>query len=819
MAIRLECDDCGELHRLNPRLRGRTIRCKRCDAPIEVPKLKRGGGGAARRRRQDDWEDDGPNILPWILGGGAVAAVAVIGLVVLLMRGPGGLGGGDDGWKPDTLVEGKLNSEVAIDRYAVRLPADFQLVEYEERDNATRTTEVMWQGPQGAFHIMLKTHPSFVGMKKPNVRINERRIVHTGHDPLLNYSEADVDEGNIGDFDVTRIKIDHDKINMSMGPPHDGGPRQYVYVVFDEDRCIQMSGSVAGGFDSDEFELVEGIARTLRRTKPGEVIPSPRERDAESKQRNNPIVRNDPARPVARNIPAGNPGGANPVPPIQPRQPFVPPRIEGNGFGQANPAAGADGKLRIPLPNGHRSRVLRAEPVGPFVCIDADVYDLRNQQRVGHFSVPVEAKPKEWSLSADGGYLAWTSNDLEGEVHIYKADGGQPIVLRPDPDDLLRAVEFLNEKEVLLSFQVKGDSRNLVIDAATGKVAREFALDNHLGDAAISPDGKYAARTSARELLIIDLEKGQPVGRMQPPPNPDGFPFSPVEGMAFSPTGTEFAALVGERFTVWSANGTIAFDQVVPDIDSSIYYGKEVAWLPDGQGWILGGKVLLDRASRQVVWRIETATFYDYVAIEVVDQDTLGVAIPDPVNRKSGLYVGVTIPHDQIAAATGRINAADAILKPGGSVSLDLRIGEVRFSTPEAVKAEFQRILAARLARDRISIAANQEAVLVVDYSEKAGETKKVVSGPFGGTDTGQTVVETEGEGTIQLLRRGSDKPIWSRRIGSDGGLFIEGEISDASVRKRMFSFVTRRLAGIQLPYFVSDAGNLPIVTKVGGAR
>jgi hypothetical protein len=170
------------------------------------------------------------------------------------------------------------------------------------------------------------------------------------------------------------------------------------------------------------------------------------------------------------------------------------------------------------------------------------------------------------------------------------------------------------------------------------------------------------------------------------------------------------------------------------------------------------------------------------------------------------------VPRDGIDAATKSLESGQAAwLRPGHSITLDVQVGQTRFSDSGSVKSALEELLTKRFAEGGIKVAPAQTTVLHVKYSEKGGEQLRVVEG-FGPTsrDTGQRVQETVALLEASMVASGAPKPIWETTVRLSPRIVNSATVNDAEVRKAAYNGLEYRLASTPIPFFVPADPNVP---------
>ncbi len=195
------------------------------------------------------------------------------------------------------------------------------------------------------------------------------------------------------------------------------------------------------------------------------------------------------------------------------------------------------------------------------------------------------------------------------------------------------------------------------------------------------------------------------------------------------------------------------------------------------------------------------------------------------VNRSGGgapELVRMTFPWTEIRGALALIDSDEGVLlRPGGAATIQVKLGTLRYSQPQQTKKELTRVLTERLAIDDVGVAPDQPMRLVAFYTEKAGETLKVVEegfSPFEVHDTGKTVEETKAQLELKWVDQAGNV-VWEREITRATDRYGDEEkLTSANLRKDMFRDVLGVLSGVRIPYLIPadpDVAALPVVSRV----
>ena len=474
-----------------------------------------------------------------------------------------------------------------------------------------------------------------------------------------------------------------------------------------------------------------------------------------------------------------------------------------------------DFKVTIPDP-GFFGTYAFSPPPQPYLAAGANVFDLETGEKVGSIRENLEGVER-CGLSPNGKVFAKTDKRLGGKVDLVLCETGKlsreliipsfagksdfeevmdslPPELREqvkntpgnpfeegteDPssgpvankDIRVDWLEFLDDNTLLsiVSSHFKGAA--FVWDVTTGELKSAFPMEAANGErCALSRDRKYLASSQGPTLVVRELPGAKIVATMQTPPKVAEASFSlhGCRGLAFSADGTELAAYLRRdnmvRIVCWNAQAKIIFDQ--PRLRLAQTGGVGVGalqWVPDGSGWLLDGRYLLDRQSKRLVWQLEQ--MYDRLGCRFRTKESLLVNRSGNGNLD---LVRMEFPWTEIRDALARIDSDEGVLlRPGGAATLKVQLGTLRYSNPQQTTQELTKVLTERLAIDDVGVAPDRPMQLVAFYTEKAGETLKVVERgmfAFDVRDTGKTVEETKGRLELKWVDQ-AGKVVWEREI------------------------------------------------------
>ena len=521
---------------------------------------------------------------------------------------------------------------------------------------------------------------------------------------------------------------------------------------------------------------------------------------------------------LAGNSPAPGAWDVKPDPPAEPFQLSVKPGMS------------------LPMPNPPGIWPLYPTTPSPFVVVGQngapaearEVWDLRTFKKAGEIKGKLgSTTTSQARLSPDGKYLAVATTDTDNDraIEVWSFADGK-LVRRIEPKPRAKKIlgfDFAASGRLVLALEtdVAKILQTYDFNAGTMIGTQPLTAKFQEGSFALSPGRKYAAFLVENELRVLDLDQGKLAGSM--------VVKGACQGMAFSPDGTELAALFfeapGARLTVWDVTkAEVAADYQLPSgpmfptpgwADSG---GRSIDWLPDGSAWLLAGHALVNRKDGRWVWSLFSPSYKDAKgnfrpdalissqSVKLLDNDH-ALAGLKPRGGRIGLEV-VALPWPQIDASLKAIEAgAPALLNSGGSLTLQFHVGNVRFSTVQEVEAGLAEAIGEGLAAQGIKLEKGQPVVLHVTHNEEAGPPYRIV-GP-GLVGTNQSVISTRFTTELALTVAGGKTPVWTdQKIETGLGRFttdrkIGGRIDEPGMRMGGFEGVKASVKSLGLPYFI----------------
>jgi WD40 repeat protein len=369
---------------------------------------------------------------------------------------------------------------------------------------------------------------------------------------------------------------------------------------------------------------------------------------------------------------SGEATGTESTPQAQPAK-TKPDKTSGGPFGTKEGASGVEWPRSYPrnfegvdLEAGFQSKVVFAEGTSPYVAVDGVVWNLSKGEKTGRTGAKGGAAFDLEALSPDGKFFAQTGGIGDAAVVIYACDKGQLHKRLPFQKAATRVqfVGFASSGRLITAASWGLENRVQAWSLDSGKLTNEYKTpDADFDDVALGLDGKHFAtklKFENKGLAIYDLKTGKLAAR---PRFPEASTWG-VEAMQFSPDGQELAVLddLGLHLTVWDGNVNVVFETQSAKGQRGwerdiAYQGPPIQWLPDGSGWLLYGRYLLDRSSQRVVWKLQSGTHHRF---RFLDHDHLA-AVRGSFGGSNKL-VSIAVPWSLInAALAGNAAQRDAL--------------------------------------------------------------------------------------------------------------------------------------------------------------
>lgn len=468
----------------------------------------------------------------------------------------------------------------------------------------------------------------------------------------------------------------------------------------------------------------------------------------------------------------------------------------------------------------------------------AELWNLATGQRVGGITGKPQKAIKR-ALSPDGKFMALVvldNNKLEAEV--WSLEGGKKLcTFSPDDKGLsLTLLDFAGPTEVLTyTFgQVSGKfvHRIRIWDVDTGKQLRQLNFDKNISadKYSISPGRNWMSNVVGSEVLFFDLQTGQTRGIITPPGKTEDDHSVHLEGVRFSPDGTELAVLSeGSGTSLLSvydvATGEVKLKhELASNMKSSLqhapsYKGPDIEFVAEPPGFLWHGGGFIDRETGLLVWTYKQGILEYSHWQRTLTPAGLIVSAGGSGARKIQV---LPFPAEKLQKTLEAYRGdAPAIVKPGLKVKVSVKVGAVRFGKPDEAQKSIETVLAERLADDGLEVADDGNTALSIEYKEMAGKTLQEFKGgnPItgaGAVATGRTVQSTAGEVKLKWATKDGKTKIYETTLNLDPSYLSirnkEGQITDAAARAQVFEILKLQLAGLPMPYFFPEDKSLSVL-------
>lgn len=370
-------------------------------------------------------------------------------------------------------------------------------------------------------------------------------------------------------------------------------------------------------------------------------------------------------------------------------------------------------------------------------------------------------------------------------------------------------------------------------DAVTGQLLKTRSPEGiiDLNSLAVSFGGKYFVSSEVNEgSTIYRTETLEDVIRIPVP----SLQFAMPSGAAFNAAGDQLSvAWTDTKTTVIVTtkliDGSVSEVSVpghlnLSPITGDSYSGPGLEWLPDGTGWLLSGRTIIDANSKLRVWTIDTGGFNGTIRRQLLQGGLMVYA--GGVNLDTGAVKNVSLkvvnwPKEDIdRSISAATSGGDAKLRRGAVVALKVEIGTLKYGPPEETQKKLEEAFQQRLAADGMASTGSPAAVLTVTYSEADGKEMFSQGRGLPGFPTpptqppsGTPIQSTVGLIKLALQISGEAQPVWSTDLLINPSvLLIRGNADAQAARDAMFEMAQRQITSAAIPYFVPSDSALPLL-------
>ena len=499
-----------------------------------------------------------------------------------------------------------------------------------------------------------------------------------------------------------------------------------------------------------------------------------------------------------------------------------------NAFREIVPAwADVNDSVRIPFPDIVADDSLPAvSGVRPaFLQFKRSLYDVNTGHEVA--KLPAEFSSDKALLSSDGRRIARyrDSGSRLSAIYIHSTEAAADVrKLDMSRYREIHWIQFLNSTQLLVLGTLENASQWSVWNVDSGENVAEFmCIPPSSGTRfCLNLSGSRMAMMSANQSIqIYNLINGQVEKTLEDLSSIGDRSLVSLRELRFSPDGKELAAIFyPSSIAVWSVDGTLLEQESIPEIQYNVLHEDTgFCWLPDGSGWLVAGRKLIDRKSFSVAWEIRSGQN---------DPGSAGFACflsQDQVLVSSGAdkarqLVPLRIPWNDITKKLALLATSESVaIKAGAAVSVKLEVGGVRLASEETVNATLRAAVAEVLSAAGLQDASGQPVQMVVRSAEMpvADRSRGLFSlipaqdvGSSEKTDTQVTIV-------IELRDSATGDLYWQSQVETSGAFAVRGEISEQSLRDAAFSSAMERITRIRLPTRLCKGSRIgiPVVSNV----
>lgn len=456
--------------------------------------------------------------------------------------------------------------------------------------------------------------------------------------------------------------------------------------------------------------------------------------------------------------------------------------------------------------------------------------DLRTGKSLGAVVLDTGIIPCD--VSPDGSSVVCMPPGLVSAFHkqrgieVWRLEGGGKLAKRWDPNDTR------DKKETSRADRAMFISRDLLLTVSGGETtvwdidhARAvYTLPVDSGSRpALSANRKQLAVIHSGVVCVLDAATGQTLLALTAGDTPArGAPaglaaargrreFHMPAHLAFRPDGCQVAALGDGVIQVWDLQKQALAKQFWLPQSTGRFGFDAVEWV-DNNYLLVNGSDLVDVAKQIVLWHYDVPG-QARSACAVIDGHLAFGAAENARGRgrmQAGVFF-VALPHAEAAqVAAGLTEEKLSVLKPGGQVSLDLRVPGATPQDIEAITASYTE----QLKSYGVSVVAGAPLSFqgAVEAGQSESRTYVPSTGRFGFPirgEKGENVNVTMQKCRLALMENG--KVLWEHSMDAVGaGFFVqhkEGESVQAAVDKAGQQNVVNFFRNASLPGCIARQG------------
>jgi len=402
--------------------------------------------------------------------------------------------------------------------------------------------------------------------------------------------------------------------------------------------------------------------------------------------------------------------------------------------------------------------------------------------------------------------------------------------------DPVNQVAFVDDDHVVVFQHIdKKESNVYLFDLATEAERHEpvqtatvegFTL---MGSVVTSPGGKYLAGESwtSNEVRLWDWEQNRWGGQLKFPKSSQSGRSYALEGIAFKPDGSEVTVVVestadrvgifsfsmNDGSMLWEHHYDSELDQLVAGADffDNRDYVHNLRWSWDGSAYLLAGKYLVDVASQNVLWTINSfpddkfVNLHNNRTFHLTSRGVLSIESDDYRRQLQLKPFDLGMMQESLALLE---KPDEYMLGPGTEVTLEVAVDSVHVGSKDEIQAQLEELWTDKLESLGFVVKDGASFKLHYDYRDlKAADLTE--------RSTNKTIPSTAIQARIQWLQRSSKKALWEFEKQFELRLvFLDKEGSAESVREKTIEEYLAELKQQSIPYLIPKDKELPMLPQ-----
>lgn len=500
--------------------------------------------------------------------------------------------------------------------------------------------------------------------------------------------------------------------------------------------------------------------------------------------------------------------------------------------------------LKVVIPQGLSGEFLIPSRTSPFCLVSGAQLPGKTEMEkpqawnlaTGTVVSTLNAKPAGWFkkvISPDGKFLAAHVLDPNGPITIEVwslEDGRQLTTIKADePKMSVKLLDFAATGEVVTNTfgGAAGKQTNhwRVWSAEKGALLRELNIQTDgPGNFYISPGGRWLASASSSQITIHDLQTGEKKGEIALPSKFKNGKIALLAALRFSADGKELAALTRGStdpsdpenvlgITVFdNATGQMTLSHEVRNTRGFLwrstannYKGPPLEFVGSQVGFFVDGRELIDRKSGRVVWRFHQRSGEHNDAPRILTPTGLIASAGDGFDKKIQV---LPFSGEKLDRSIDALNEnADAFVKPGDKVTLNIEMKESDFPNARNLKIGLEQSLSDRLTDGGLIVGADGATTVKVVVKNTTG---KKSNNPAANTLTKPQPNVPSADLLIQWTGKDGKAVLFEDIVPMQAALLLEGNRGeDPNARANYTGMFDPFVLKVPFPCFIPADKNL----------